>query len=121
MDQFDGLISDVIDELPGFVLDCLDNTCVICESGPVPPSGKPNGFVLGLYNGYGKNKPGFFTAGPVFPARITLFYDSFARLYSNCDRNELRRKIKMVIVHEIGHNFGFTEVQLQEAGYGADI
>jgi predicted Zn-dependent protease with MMP-like domain len=34
------------------------------------------------------------------------------------DEAELRRQIRITILHELGHHFGMTEDDLRELGYG---
>lgn len=37
--------------------------------------------------------------------------------FGNIDPDELRRQIRITVLHELGHHHGLTETQLQELGY----
>jgi predicted Zn-dependent protease with MMP-like domain len=49
------------------------------------------------------------------PDKITLFKKNIERISSN--EEELKHWIHRVIIHEIGHYFGFDEKGLQDSGY----
>ncbi len=53
---------------------------------------------------------------PVLPDRITLFRLPFADMCRN--ERELREEIRLTIIHELGHFFGFEEGDLEERGLG---
>ncbi|MGV7927312.1 MAG: metallopeptidase family protein [Spirochaetota bacterium] len=53
---------------------------------------------------------------PVLPDRITLFRIPFADMCRN--ERELREEIRLTIIHELGHFFGFEEGDLEERGLG---
>jgi len=48
---------------------------------------------------------------------IMLFRGPICRL-SDGSENELRKQIRITLLHEIGHHFGFDEEELQAIGYG---
>ena len=48
------------------------------------------------------------------PDRITLFRIPFAEMCAN--ERELREEIRLTIIHELGHFFGFEEGDLEERG-----
>ncbi len=52
----------------------------------------------------------------VLPDRITLFRLPFAEMCRN--ERELREEIRLTIIHELGHFFGFEEGDLEERGLG---
>jgi predicted Zn-dependent protease with MMP-like domain len=52
----------------------------------------------------------------VLPDRITLFRIPFAEMCRN--ERELREEIRLTIIHELGHFFGFEEGDLEERGLG---
>lgn len=53
---------------------------------------------------------------PILPDRITLFRIPFAEMCRN--ERELREEIRLTIIHELGHFFGFEEGDLEERGLG---
>jgi predicted Zn-dependent protease with MMP-like domain len=50
------------------------------------------------------------------PARIILFKKNIERYCR--DRDEMIEQIRITLLHEIGHHFGFDEEDLEELGYG---
>jgi predicted Zn-dependent protease with MMP-like domain len=50
------------------------------------------------------------------PDRITLFYMPLLEMCA--DEVELRREIRITLVHEFGHFFGFEEGELEARGWG---
>ena len=69
------------------------------------------GDLLGLYEGTSLIDRGIDDT-PLVPDRITLFRVPFADMCGN-DR-ELREEIRLTIIHELGHFFGFEEGDLVE-------
>jgi len=55
------------------------------------------------------------------PDKISIFrlgITHLARAIAGHDDGELRRQIRLTILHEVGHHFGMTEEDLTEIGYG---
>jgi predicted Zn-dependent protease with MMP-like domain len=50
------------------------------------------------------------------PDRITLYYKPLTEMCATED--ELRREIRVTLVHEFGHFFGFDEDELEARGWG---
>lgn len=50
------------------------------------------------------------------PDRITLFYRPLLEMCAT--EAELRREIRVTLVHEFGHFFGFEEGELEARGWG---
>jgi predicted Zn-dependent protease with MMP-like domain len=78
------------------------------------PSGEQGEELLGLYEGVPLVERG---ADDVFlqPDRITLFFEPLAA--SARTEEELRHEIRVTLVHELGHFFGFDEDELAERGW----
>lgn len=51
----------------------------------------------------------------VMPDRITIFRRPHLRITS--DEEQLRRRIAVTVVHEIGHHFGISDARLRELGW----
>jgi predicted Zn-dependent protease with MMP-like domain len=50
------------------------------------------------------------------PDRITLFQGPL-EADAGSDRERLRERVRIVVLHEIAHHFGFGEERLRELGY----
>ena len=72
--------------------------------------------LLGLYEGIPLTKRGsWYGMQPAAPDKITIYQINIERVCRTDE--ELRRKIKDVVIHEIGHYFGMSEEEVRAAGY----
>ncbi len=110
-DEFEGAVADALDSIPGDLLDLLENVVVLVE--PEPPAGEPD--LLGVYEGTPLTERGDGWAGSL-PDRITLFRGPLLRMCSG--HAQLRREIRVTVVHEIAHHFGIDDERLDELGWG---
>jgi len=106
---FEKVVIDVIDSLPGFLREKLENLEIVIEDEYIEKKS-----LLGLYQGVPLKKRGAWY-GNVLPDKIILFKNNIERLSRNED--ELKEWIRRVVIHEIGHYFGFGEEELRKAGY----
>lgn len=70
---------------------------------------------LGLYEGtplIGRS----VNDSDIIPARITIFRLPFLDMCDNI--KELKKEVRLTILHELGHHFGFDEKDLEERGLG---
>jgi predicted Zn-dependent protease with MMP-like domain len=71
--------------------------------------------LLGLYEGVPLIHR-HFDATLLQPDRITLFQNALQALAHT--EAELREQIRITLIHELGHFFGFEEDELDERGWG---
>lgn len=71
--------------------------------------------LVGLYEGVSLVDRRVGDSGDL-PDRITLFREGFRDSCATMD--ELREEIRITILHELGHYFGFEENELEERGLG---
>ena len=70
--------------------------------------------ILGLYEGTPLTERSLFDGEPDVPDRITLYRYAIA---GQCrSLTELREEIRLTILHELGHLFGFEENDLEKRG-----
>jgi len=107
--DFETLVRDALDALPGWLQPYLDGVSVQVEDAP-PPS-DPD--LYGLYEGvpFGEDAAGSL------PPVISVFYETLAADFGS-DRAELAREVRITVAHELAHHFGFDERRLDELGYG---
>lgn len=115
-EAFRSLVGWAIRSLPGHFLERLENVEVVVEDEPSEEDLRAAGVeppqtLLGLYSGIPLAERGSFY-GNVLPDRITLYQRPIQALCR--DRRELKQKIREVLMHEIGHHFGFTDAELEE-------
>lgn len=108
-EAFENTVREVITTLPAILRSKLENIEIVVEDEPIAQKS-----LLGLYQGVPLKKRGFWY-GNVLPDRIILFKTNIERLSG--DESNLKELIERVVVHEIGHYFGFGEKELRELGY----
>jgi predicted Zn-dependent protease with MMP-like domain len=59
---------------------------------------------------------GLFEEEPYLPATITIYRVPLVEEFT--DPEELEREIRITVLHEVAHYFGFDEERLEELGYG---
>jgi predicted Zn-dependent protease with MMP-like domain len=108
-DEFEKILRDAIKTLPKFIRDKMENIDIIIEDKPIVHKS-----LLGLYQGIPLKKRGFWY-GNVMPDKIILFKKNIESISRN--EEEMIGWIHKVIIHEIGHYFGFNEEELRKSGY----
>ena len=115
-EQFEDLVVSALNDLPEEFRRKLDNIDVVVEDEPSEDVLNQAGVkypntLLGLYHGVPLNKRGRRYAN-VLPDKITLFQKPIESLCRN--EEELKEKVREVVIHEIGHYFCLSEDELRE-------
>ena len=105
-ERFEQLVEEALLALPPFFPHHLKNISVMVDDWhPESPH------ILGIYHGVPYQHRGPYY-GNVAPDVITIYQKPIERI---CITDvEIRRKVREVVVHEVGHYFGFSETQLRE-------
>ena len=115
--EFVRLVRQAYREMPGEVLQSLDNVDVVVEEWPGPDDQDlidGEGSLFGLYSGVPlTEREG---GEPLLPDRIVIYRQPILRSCSS--RNQAEREIKVTLWHEIGHYLGMSEDDLHRLGYG---
>lgn len=92
--------------LPKLLRDRLVNVEIVIEDEPVR-----DGNLLGLYEGVPlKDRSVWY--GNILPDKITIFKRNIERLAGG--EPDLEKTVDEVLMHEIGHYFGFDEAALKD-------
>ena len=99
--------------------DALANVAVVVEEWPPEELLKeleipPDDTLYGFYHGVPLPERSFQDSGNL-PDKISIYRGPLVEDFPN--RNELRRKIRITLLHEIGHYFGMDEEELSRLGY----
>jgi len=113
---FQALAEKSLSELPQQFLDMIENVVVFTEEWPDAEvmesldSTSPNE-LMGLYQGWPLPERGASYSGQL-PDMIYLYRRP---ILSFCDETgeSLERCVRHVLVHEIGHYFGFTDEEME--------
>jgi predicted Zn-dependent protease with MMP-like domain len=116
--DFYELVERALDGLPPELSSLLENVAIVVEDWPDRStqhvSGGPGDALYGLYEGVPLTERGEAYFG-VLPDRITIFRGPLERDFRT---DELEEQVRITVVHEIAHYFGFGEERLEELGWG---
>jgi predicted Zn-dependent protease with MMP-like domain len=107
--RFEHEVDLVIEALPPWVLDEIDNLVVVVEDWPTEDQGD----ILGIYEGVSLAERGDYSG--VLPDRIVIFYGPHMEL--DLPEDELKAEIRKTVLHELGHHLGIDDRRLAELGW----
>ncbi|HET7477897.1 MAG TPA: metallopeptidase family protein [Rubrobacteraceae bacterium] len=116
--DFYEMVERALEGLPPEISALLDNVAIMVEEWPelsTPLVGPDEDDTLyGLYEGTPLTERGwgYYAA---LPDRITIFRGPLERDFRPED---LEEQVRITVIHEIAHHFGFGEDRLEELGYG---
>ena len=116
--DFYELVERALDGLPPELARLLDNVAIVIDdwpdySTPLVSDG-PGETLYGLYEGIPLTERGAGYYG-VLPDKITIFRGPLERDF---ETGELEEQVRITVVHEVAHYFGFDEDSLEEMGWG---
>ena len=116
--DFYELVERALEGLPTELSRLLDNVAIVVEDWPdysTPlVSDAPGETLYGLYEGVPLTERGAGYYG-FLPDKITIFRGPLERDFNT---DELEEQVRITVVHEIAHYFGFDEERLEELGWG---
>lgn len=104
--EFEKLVWEAVDSLPRFFKERLQNIMIVVQDEPDPPDET----LLGLYEGVPLTERSVFS-DQIRPDIIYIFQKNIESVAQG-DPNEIRRQVRITVIHEIGHYFGLDEAQL---------
>lgn len=107
--EFEREVDRVIEALPQWVIDEVDNLVVVVEDEPTEEQGD----LLGVYEGVSLAERGDYWGA--LPDRIVVFYKPHLEMGLSDD--ELREEIRKTVLHELGHHLGIDDARLTELGW----
>ena len=107
VDAFEALVADALQAIPDQLRAEMENVAIIVDDE------SPPGRLYGLYEGIPLTKRG--TYGGARPDRITLFLTTICRSAGTTE--DLARRVRITLLHEVGHHFGIGEARLRELGW----
>ena len=117
-EDFYELVERALEGLPPELEELLENVAIVVEDWPeysTPLVPKEDEHVLyGLYEGVPLTERGAEYSG-VLPDKITIFQGPLERDFAP---EELEEQVRITVVHEIAHHFGFDENRIEELGWG---
>jgi predicted Zn-dependent protease with MMP-like domain len=116
--DFYDLVERALEGMPPELSALLENVAIVVDEWPdysTPlVADDPEDTLYGLYEGVPLTERGWGYSG-VLPDKITIFRGPLERDF---EPDELEKQVRITVVHEIAHYFGFDEDRLEELGYG---
>lgn len=116
---FDRILRDTLASLPADLKKALDTVQVVVQEWPSPEQLNNAGFdpdevLYGLFEGVPLPEKSFPDT-QYLPDRVVVFKGPLEEDFP--DPRELEREIRLTLVHELGHYFGFSEEDLEKRGF----
>jgi predicted Zn-dependent protease with MMP-like domain len=107
VEAFEAMVSDALATIPDRLRVEMDNVAIIIddESPPGPLYGRYEGIPLTDRRRY----------SGVRPDRITLFLATICQSAGTTE--DIARRVRVTLLHEVGHHFGIGEARLRELGW----
>jgi len=112
--DFERIVDQVLDELPDWVLERVDNLHVVVEERPTAEQDPTGEGLLGIYEGVSLAERGLDYFG-IMPDRIVIFRQPHLAL--GLSKSELRDEIRRTVLHEIAHHVGIDDQRLHDLGW----
>ena len=116
--RFERLVAEALDSLPLEFQEKMENVDVVIKAWPSREEVRRMGLphreaLLGLYEGVPltERTSGY---GLVLPDRITIYQEPVEACCRSAE--EVRRQVRQVVTHELGHHFGISDERLRELG-----
>lgn len=115
-ERFEELVEEALAELPEQFRERIQNLAVVVEDKPSREvyertGGTPFSLILGLYRGVPFKHRGPFY-GNLPPDVITIYQKPIEQICTT--EKEIKKKVREVVFHEVGHYFGFNDKELKE-------
>ena len=107
-DDFEALVAEALDGIPDEFARYLENVSVVVEEEPDEEG------LYGLYQGVPLSERTHDFAAAL-PDRISIYRGPLVRDFRS--RAQIRRQIRLTVVHEIAHFFGLDERRIRRLGY----
>jgi predicted Zn-dependent protease with MMP-like domain len=104
---FEALVAQALATIPADLRAEMENVAIIIDDE------SPPGPLFGLYEGVPLTSRDRYTGAS--PDRITLFLATICQSASTID--ELAQRVRVTLLHEVGHHFGMSEARLREIGW----
>lgn len=113
--KFRQIVAEAIDDIPSPYIDRLQNVAFIVDDEPTPQQAKAiglhsSGLLFGLYEGV--PLPERSSDTKLLPDKITLFKKPLQIVSKDID--DLTKKIKNTIWHEVAHYYGLDHKRIHE-------
>jgi len=115
-EEFEKIVEEGIKAVPKKFLEKLKNVDICIEDEPTlfqlkKLKAKKGFLIFGLYEGIPQTKRRYYAQ--VLPDKITIFKKSIEKIAKS--EEEIKKRVKNTVWHEIAHHFGMSERQVRGA------
>ena len=114
-EHFVEVVEEALDSLPQEFGSRIRNVAVLVEDKPPrqrsPGPGQQRRLLLGVFHGVPTTKKSIFDLS-TGPDHIVLYQKNIEAVCSS--EAEVRKQIRLTVIHELGHYFGMDEEQLKD-------
>ncbi len=107
VDAFETLVANALATIPDELRNEMENVAIIIDYE------SPPGSLYGLYEGTPLTSRGGYSGAR--PDRITLFLATICQ--SAHTPEDLVRRVRVTLLHEVGHHFGIGDQRLRDLGW----
>ena len=116
-EEFEALVSEVLESMPEEFARKLDNVGVVVEAWPsqddLQSVGVGAGTILyGLYRGVAKTRRANYSG--VLPDKIVIYAGPILAHFGG-NPDAVKAQVRKTVLHEIGHHFGMSEQEIHRA------
>src|SRR5215471_3508853 len=109
-ERFDELVEAALDSIPPELGKLMQNVAVFVDDD------SPPGPLYGLYEGVPLTSRGTsYGVGQTMPDKITIFRQTISATARS--EEELIRRVRITVIHEVAHHFGISDERLNELGW----
>ncbi|WP_082092803.1 metallopeptidase family protein [Devosia epidermidihirudinis] len=125
LDDIEGLASQALKDLPEpFRSLAADVTCSVAdyaEEDILASFGMESPFeLMGLFSGIGMTEDGAMPQTGQLPNTVYLYRRAILDYWAEHDDNTLGEVVTHVLIHELGHHFGFSDEDMEAIESSAD-
>ena len=114
-EHFVEVVEEALDSLPQEFRSRIRNVAVLVEDKPPrqrsPRTGQQRRLLLGVFHGVPTTRKSIFDLS-TGPDHIVLYQKNIEAVCSS--EAEVRKQIRLTVIHELGHYFGMDEEQLKD-------
>ena len=120
IEDFEKMVQETLEDIPDKYRKILrEEKIEILPRENAPPAIKekfPNKTVFGIFVGMPRKCKIVFSI-QTEPTRIELYKESFEKVFGTNVSEAIKEQIRHTVIHEIAHYLGFTEEEIDKAGY----
>lgn len=116
--RFEAIVRDALRSLPPELEGVVENLAVVIEDEPDTPPDGVDAFIAEEVFGHYEGTPHLdrgYAYGMTTPDKVTIYRGPHERACATPE--ELKREVRMTLIHELAHHVGFDEDRISANGW----